>query len=108
MTQPETGLRSRIAAAAGELRRVKARVDWDGEIGAVTHANMALAGPALPFENIRGHGDTPCARLRPVDPETRRPDGGPAVGRVRQGSGSAFQRTGIGRRRLLSRSATGP
>ena len=73
MTQPETGLRSRIAAAAaGELRRVKARVDWDGEIGAVTRANIALAGPALLFENIRGHGDTLCTRLMTCGLSTRK------------------------------------
>ena len=74
MTQPETGLRAWIAAleAAGELRRVKARVDWDGEIGAVTRANMALAGPALLFENIRGHGDTLCTRLMTCGLSTRK------------------------------------
>ena len=76
MTQPETdpSLRSWIAAleAAGELQRVKARVDWDGEIGAVTRANLALAGPALLFENIRDHGDTLCTRLMTCGLSTRK------------------------------------
>lgn len=80
----ETDLRSWIATleAAGELKRVPARVDWDKEIGAITRANMALGGPALIFENIRDHSDTPVYAvddLRSFHAPTRSPDGGPVT-----------------------------
>src|SRR5919198_1885119 len=58
-------LRSWLAEldAAGQLRRVKAQVDWDGEIGALTRITLALGGPALLFENIKDHQDTRCTKL---------------------------------------------
>jgi 4-hydroxy-3-polyprenylbenzoate decarboxylase len=49
--------------AVGQLRRVKAEVDWDQEIGAITRVNLALRGPALLFERIRDHESTRCSRL---------------------------------------------
>lgn len=49
--------------AAGQLRRVSARVDWDQEIGAIARVNIAQAGPALLFNNIRDHQDTICQRF---------------------------------------------
>jgi len=49
--------------AAGQIRRIGAEVDWDQEIGAIARVNMALAGPALLFENIAGYHDTRCTRL---------------------------------------------
>ena len=69
----ETDLRSWIATleAAGELKRVPARVDWDKEIGAITRANMALGGPALIFENIRDHSDTLCTQSMTCGLSTR-------------------------------------
>ena len=39
----------------GELRRIKAEVDWDREIGAVTRRMLEKKGPALLFENIKGY-----------------------------------------------------
>ena len=42
------------------LQRVKAEVDWDLEIGAITRATAAQRGPALLFENIKGHQKTSC------------------------------------------------
>ena len=47
----DTSLRSWIAQleAAGELKRVRAKVDWDEEIGAIARVNLALAGPGLLF-----------------------------------------------------------
>jgi UbiD family decarboxylase len=47
----------------GELTRVKKEVDWDLELGAVARENMDRNGPALLFENIKGHRDTLCKRL---------------------------------------------
>ena len=44
--------------AAGQLRRVKAEVDWDGEIGALTRITLGLGGPALLFESIKDHQST--------------------------------------------------
>ncbi len=49
--------------AADQLRRVRAAVDWDEEIGAITRANLSLGGPALLFENIVGHEDTRCTKF---------------------------------------------
>ncbi|OBK23033.1 benzoate transporter [Mycobacterium asiaticum] len=63
--EPGPDLRSWLATldAAGQLRHVTARVDWDEEIGAITRANLALGGPALLFENIVGHEDTRCTKF---------------------------------------------
>src|SRR5580698_7872028 len=47
----------------GELRRVKAEVDWDREIGAVTRRMLEKKGPALLFENIKGYADGRCTKL---------------------------------------------
>ncbi|NQU72601.1 MAG: UbiD family decarboxylase, partial [Rhodospirillales bacterium] len=56
---------------AGLLRRVKAEVDWDEEIGALARANLALKGPGLLFENIKDHQDTLCTRLLTCSMGTR-------------------------------------
>ncbi|HTP91365.1 MAG TPA: UbiD family decarboxylase, partial [Xanthobacteraceae bacterium] len=47
----------------GELRRIKAEVDWDREIGAVTRRVLEKKGPALLFENIKGYTDGRCTKL---------------------------------------------
>src|ERR1700675_4438483 len=47
----------------GELRRIKAEVDWDREIGAVTRRVLTKKGPALLFENIKGYRDGRCTKL---------------------------------------------
>src|SRR6185312_15272145 len=47
----------------GELRRIKAEVDWDREIGALTRRVLEKKGPALLFENIKGYGDGRCTKL---------------------------------------------
>lgn len=61
----EPSLRSwlRDLEIAGQLRRVRAEVDWNEEIGALARVNLALAGPALLFDNITDHADTLCRRL---------------------------------------------
>jgi 4-hydroxy-3-polyprenylbenzoate decarboxylase len=46
-----------------DLRRVKAQVDWNEEIGAITREVSSQFGPALLFENIKDHQDTLCRRL---------------------------------------------
>ena len=39
----------------GELRRVTAEVDWDLEISHISKMNEEKGGPALLFENVKGH-----------------------------------------------------
>src|SRR5215210_2323160 len=46
-----------------ELRRIKAEVDWNEELGAITREVSSQYGPALLFENITGHKNTLCRRL---------------------------------------------
>ncbi len=48
---------------AGQLRRVKAEVDWDQEIGALARITIGLGGPALLFENIKDHQETRCTKF---------------------------------------------
>src|SRR2546428_11888840 len=38
-----------------ELRRIRAEVDWDREIGAVSRRALEKKGPALLFEAIKGY-----------------------------------------------------
>jgi 4-hydroxy-3-polyprenylbenzoate decarboxylase len=47
----------------GELRRVKAEVNWDREMGAIVRRVCSEKGPALLFENIRGYRDTVCTKF---------------------------------------------
>jgi len=47
----------------GELKRVKAKVDWNLEIGAILREVGDLGGPALLFDNIKDYGDTICTQL---------------------------------------------
>lgn len=50
-------LRGWISAleGAGLCKRVKAKVDWNDEMGGVIRVGMALQGPALLFENIKDY-----------------------------------------------------
>jgi UbiD family decarboxylase len=47
----------------GELKRIRAEVDWDEEIGAITREVSSQHGPALLFERIKDHEGTLCRRL---------------------------------------------
>ena len=47
----------------GEVKRIRAEVDWDLEIGAITRKVCNQRGPALLFENINGYRHTLCRRL---------------------------------------------
>lgn len=47
----------------GELKRIKAQVDWDKEIGAVTNAAWCKGFSGLLFENIKDYQNTRCSRL---------------------------------------------
>src|ERR1700753_1118048 len=47
----------------GELRRIKASVDWDREIGAIARRVLEKKGPSLLFENIKGYQDARCTQL---------------------------------------------
>ena len=62
---PDIDLRSWLATleAHGELRRIKAEVDWNEEIGAITRVNLGLQGPGLLFENITVYKDKRCTRF---------------------------------------------
>ena len=40
-----------------ELRRIKAEVNWDKELGAICRRVTSREGPALMFENIKGYKD---------------------------------------------------
>jgi len=44
----------------GELKRIKAKVDWNLEISEIARRAMAERGPALLFENIKDHENTLC------------------------------------------------
>ena len=46
-----------------DLKRITAEVDWNEEIGAITREISSQFGPALLFENIKGHRQTLCRRL---------------------------------------------
>lgn len=41
---------------AGELKRIKAEVDWDLELSHIAKLNEEKGGPALLFENVKGYG----------------------------------------------------
>ena len=58
----QPSLRSWMAEleAAGELRRVTAKVDWDEELAAIAQINLGLGGPALLFENIKDYEAGRC------------------------------------------------
>lgn len=47
----------------GELARIKEEVDWDEEVGAIYQENVLRRGPALIYENIKGHKDTHGKKL---------------------------------------------
>ncbi|MBI4465415.1 MAG: UbiD family decarboxylase [Acidobacteria bacterium] len=49
--------------ASGELRRIKAEVNWDREVGTIARRSFTSKGPALLFENIQGHQATACTKL---------------------------------------------
>ena len=42
----------------GELHRITAKVDWDCEIGTISRRVLEEQGPALLFENVKGHEKT--------------------------------------------------
>ncbi len=46
----------KVVESMGELKRIKAKVDWDLEMGTITYmAGKTVGGPALLFENIKDH-----------------------------------------------------
>lgn len=46
----------KLVESIGELKRIKARVDWDLEMSTITYmAGKTVGGPALLFENIKDH-----------------------------------------------------
>lgn len=49
--------------AEGELKRIKARVDWDGEIAEIQRKALEERGPSLLFENVNGYENTWCRKL---------------------------------------------
>jgi 4-hydroxy-3-polyprenylbenzoate decarboxylase len=49
--------------AEGDLKRITAKVDWDDEISQIIRKIYIQNGPALLFENIKGHEATRSRRL---------------------------------------------
>src|SRR5437870_4338725 len=47
----------------GELRRIKAEVVWDRELGAIARRVLEKKGPALLFERIKGYETGRCTKL---------------------------------------------
>jgi 4-hydroxy-3-polyprenylbenzoate decarboxylase len=58
-------LRDWIAAleAEGELKKIKAEVDWDLEISEIIRRVNKERGPAILFENIKDYGEGWCRKL---------------------------------------------
>ena len=52
-----------LLEAHGQLRHIKAEVDWDQEIAAIARVNLGLGGPGLLFEAIKGYRDGRCTRF---------------------------------------------
>ena len=61
----EPSLRSWLALleAHGQLRRIKAEVDWDQEIAGIARVNLGLGGPGLLFETIKGYRKGRCTKF---------------------------------------------
>jgi UbiD family decarboxylase len=55
----------------GELKRITAEVDWNLELGAIARRTLDQEGPALLFENIKGHKDKWCNKLFLNGPASR-------------------------------------
>jgi UbiD family decarboxylase len=62
---PDRDLRVWMAQleAEGEFKKVTAKVDWDDEISQIIRKVYVRGGPALLFENIKGHEMTRCRKL---------------------------------------------
>ena len=56
----------------GELKRIKAKVDWNDEIAQIIRKVDEQDGPALLFENIKGHENTFSKKLFTNSLATRR------------------------------------
>jgi len=58
-------LREEIATleAMGEMKRIKAEVNWNLELAGITKGVLAKRGPALLFENIKDYHNTPGRKL---------------------------------------------
>ena len=52
-----------ILEAEGELKRIRTKVDWNGEIAGIVSRAYSTRGPALLFENIKDHENTWCSKL---------------------------------------------
>ncbi len=61
----DRSLREWIAAieGMGQLKKIKAEVDWNLELSAITRRVVNQEGPALLFENIKGYQGKLCRRV---------------------------------------------
>jgi 4-hydroxy-3-polyprenylbenzoate decarboxylase len=61
----DRSLREWIAAIErmGQLKKIKAEVDWNLELSTITRRVVNQAGPALLFENVKGYQNTVCQRV---------------------------------------------
>ena len=61
-TQPSLRTWLEELEAAGELKSIDTKVDWDEEIGAIARVNLSLGGPALlvrQHQGLRGRAAAP-------------------------------------------------
>ena len=55
---------SRQWSSIGELKRIRAQVDCDLEMSTITYmSGKTVGGPALLFENIKGHPGPECCSI---------------------------------------------
>ena len=52
-----------LLEAHGQLRHITAEVDWDQEIAGIARVNLALGGPGLLFEAIKGYRKGRCTKF---------------------------------------------
>ena len=81
----------------GQLKRVKAEVDWNLEISHIAKVVEEKAGPALLFENVKGYSSPVLDRRLRHDREARhdpRKEPRPLHGRAYQGMGESRGKRG--------------
>src|SRR4030065_1512910 len=52
-----------LLESQGELKRIKAKVDWNLEIGSICRRALTEGQPALLFENIKDYEKGRCTKL---------------------------------------------
>ena len=47
----------------GELKHIKAEVDWNDEVAAIVEEGLYRNAPALMFDNVKDYQETPGRRI---------------------------------------------